>query len=148
MEEKNIEDLHESAKDFSENQIERPWQSWAFVIFRSLTVFIGLITTSMVIVGIGENLEGKNLFIAIIFSLAFAIPYFAFYIYLILGFWKKWRTAVLIAVIAFSYTTFVDLLGFMGGGEKAWFPLLLSGVSLYFSIICLRHPFYNQKKVK
>jgi hypothetical protein len=144
MEEIKKEEISSEVKIEKKEEIKRPWQGTTWAI---LQWFIVLIVSILISNGI-----------IIIWGTIYEIIRIALFVisFLGLGFWKGWKWVVYLAIfihildilnvilnLIFKYSDiqlFLYLIPLVS--------LLYSGFTLYLSISCLKHPFYNQKKVK
>lgn len=142
MEEKNIEKKEEVKDEVQE--IKRPWQGTFYSILTGIVGFfvvlymLNFILSDEFIIALKDNAFGVTLQIVIVFVL---MPYF------IIGFYRGWKWAVTGAVAFYGFSVFIDVGNNLMGKSNA--VEVLSGLfALYLAVECLRHPFYNQKKVE
>ncbi len=134
-------------------EIKRPWQgtTWAWITTIYLAIgIIGAVFLSLSFLLIGskrifENDNNLTLIILgiIIFILLIVIPLLLLLYFVIKGFFRGWKWAVIVAIIL----EILSLIGSLINLEKtSFFGFLFSGFMLYLAIACVQHPFYNKKK--
>ena len=88
--------------------------------------------------------------VLLLILLFFILPFFILSIFMSIGFLKGWRWAVIVAIACSGLCILSDLFGFTTGDitdmASSFTGLIIGGFFLYLEIICLQHPFYNQKK--
>ncbi|MCK4635286.1 MAG: hypothetical protein KAT32_00315 [Candidatus Moranbacteria bacterium] len=138
-------------------EIKRPWQgtAWAWLnivgtVFLSIIAIILLLGFAGAGMLMGSELAQEGLdpatFIAGLSALLIiiAIPLLILEIFLIIGFFKGWKWAVIVAIIFEALGIMSSL--FSLGENGGFFNLLITGFMLYLAIACVQHPFYNKKK--
>lgn len=152
-------------------EVKRPWQgtTWAFINVVSLIIvpiilmfilFAGLLANSFADNGRGfnnyensieyesfEEAMGEFIILAIFIFGLIIVTFLILKVVLIIGFFKGWKWTVITAIVFNSLGTVSGLGFFMKSGGEGFITLCISGFLLYLAIFCLKHPFYNQKKV-
>lgn len=141
-----------------ENQmqtVKRPWQgtTWAWMsiigtvilTLFAIALFFGFVGMGMVMENelAKEGLNPSTFMMglsAIVFILF--VPLLILEILLIVGFFKGWKWAVIVAIIFESLGILSMLVSFK---LEDFIYLLLGGFMLYLAIACLQDPFYNKK---
>lgn len=150
MKEKNIEKKEEVKNE--KQEIKRPWQGTILALlqggflvkigFQILLMILGGATGATFYLVTGRLKESVFLFILILF-LCIILTIF---LVLITGYIKGWKWTIIIAIILYSLGVIMNVTNIEMANN---FPRgILIGFMLYLAIICLKHPFYNQKKVE
>ena len=133
--------------------IKRPWQgtTWAWITttYLAIGIIVALfLSLSFAMIGLKRMLESGSELSLIILGIIIVILLVLFPILLLLyfiikGFFKGWKWAVIVAIILESLSLIGSLINLE---NTTFFGVLFSGFMLYLAIACLQHPFYNQKK--
>lgn len=163
---------NESQEVKNQVEVKRPWQgtTWAwvkivlfslnalFLVGFSILVFIGASldedysSSQETIFFENQNLDSIFLFYLVVFIVAFSTLWAVLEIFAVVGFFKGWKSSVIVAlslnsleIIIYLGTAIISMnLGVILG---CFFAICLSGFMLYLAISCVNHPFYNQKKL-
>lgn len=133
-------------------EIKRPWQANALVV-SGIVFILARIFVSLSL----SRANSMGMYDYETFIMKFIISQLSFVVFgfiLVISFLKKHVWSLQITMFIFSFYLFNNVLtisrylSYLDSFIIFLASLLLQGCIIYLSISCLKHPFYNQKKVK